>query len=73
MKDRMRARRERQALLATLEPKVSQLFTDLGEAAKVVETVKADASLSPRERQVALQVVLRISLDRLNAAAQSRP
>jgi WD40 repeat protein len=74
MKDRMRARRERQALLATLEPKVRQLFTDLGEAAKVAETVKADASLSPRERQVALQVVLRISLDRLNGvAAEPRP
>jgi WD40 repeat protein len=73
MKDRVRARRERQALLSELEPKVRQLFTDLGEAAKVAGKVKADASLSPRERQVALQVVLRISLERLNAAAQSRP
>jgi WD40 repeat protein/serine/threonine protein kinase len=72
MKDRMRARRERQALLGTLEPKVRQLFADFGEAAKVAEVVKADASLSPRERQVALQVVLRISLDRLNAAAETR-
>jgi WD40 repeat protein len=73
MKDRVRTRRDRQALLAKLEPKVRQLFTDFGEAAKVAETVKADASLSPRERQVALQVVLRISLDRLNAAAEPRP
>ena len=73
MKDRVRARHERQALLAKLEPQVRQLFTDFGEAAKVAGKVKADASLSPRERQVALQVVLRISLDRLNAAATSRP
>jgi WD40 repeat protein len=74
MKDRVRARRERQALWSKLEPKVRQLFTDFGEAAKVAEKVKSDASLSPRERQVALQVVLRISLERLNAAAaQPRP
>jgi hypothetical protein len=73
MKDRVRARRERQALLSKLEPNVRQLFADFGEAAKVAEKVKADASLSARERQVALQVVLRISLDRLNAAAESHP
>ena len=39
---------------------------------KTLVTVKSDASLSPRERQVALQVVLRISLDGLNAAAAER-
>jgi WD40 repeat protein len=74
MKDRVRARRERQALLSKLEPKVRQLFADFGEAAKVAQQLKSDASPSPRERQVALQVVLRISLARLNAAAaEPRP
>ncbi len=69
MTDRMRARRERQALLKQLEPNVRQLFAELGDAGKVVHKVKSDQSLSPRARQVALQIVLRISLDQLNAAA----
>ena len=70
LKDRLQARRERQAILAQVEPMVQRLFTELGDAGKVVERVKADASLSTRARQVALQVVLRTSLDRLNTAAR---
>jgi hypothetical protein len=66
-KDRVRARRERQGLMPRLEPKVRQLFAELGDAGKVVEKVKSDRLLSARERQVALQTVLGISLDRLNA------
>jgi hypothetical protein len=62
--------RERQAILARVEPMVQRLFTELGDADKVVERVKADASLSTRARQVALQVTLRTSLDRLNTAAR---
>ena len=74
MKDRVRARRERQALWSQLEPKVRQRFVELGDADKVVEMVKSDQSLSQRAREVALQVVLRISLDRLKAAAsEPRP
>jgi WD40 repeat protein len=74
MKDRVRARRERQGLVLRLEPKVRQLFADLGDSVKVVEKVKSDRSLSPRARQVALQIALRLSLDQLNAAAsEPRP
>ncbi len=62
LKDRVQARRERQAILAQVEPRVQQLFAELGDAAKVVERIKADASLSMRARQVALQAVLRTSL-----------
>jgi len=64
---RARTRRERQTILANLEPMVRRLFAALGNATKVVEDVKSNQSLTVRERQVALQVVLRISLDRLNA------
>ncbi|MEI6786083.1 MAG: hypothetical protein WCQ21_34795, partial [Verrucomicrobiota bacterium] len=59
-----------QAILAQVEPMVQRLFTELDDAGKVVERVKADASLSTRARQVALQVALRTSLDRLNTAAR---
>jgi WD40 repeat protein/serine/threonine protein kinase len=69
IKDRMQARRERQAILAQVEPTVQRLFAEFGDAGKVVEKVKADVSLSARARQVALQVVLRTSLDRQNTAA----
>jgi WD40 repeat protein/serine/threonine protein kinase len=68
MKDRVRARRERQDLVPQLESKVRQLFADLSDANKVVENVKSDQSLTARERQVALQIVLQISLAHLNAA-----
>jgi WD40 repeat protein len=69
LKERVQARRERQTILADVEPIVQRLFAELGDAGKVVEKVKADVSLSARARQVALQVVLRTSLDRINAAA----
>jgi WD40 repeat protein len=69
LKDRVQARRERQTMLADVEPMVQRLFAETGDARKVVEKVKADVSLSARARQVALQVVLRTSLDRINAAA----
>jgi hypothetical protein len=51
---------------------VQRLFAEIRDAGKVVERVKADASLSARERQIALQAALRMSLDRINAAP-SRP
>ena len=70
LKDRMQARRERQAILAQVEPMVQRLFTERGDASKVVEKVKADASLSTRARQIGLQVALRTSLDRHNTAAR---
>ena len=74
IKDRMQARSERQAILAQVEPMVQRLFAEFGAAGKVVEKVKADVSLSARARQVALQVVLRTSLDRQNTASpQSHP
>ena len=66
---RVRTRRERQTILAGVEPMVQRLFAELGDAGKVVERVKADASLSTSERQIALQVALRMSLDRINAGA----
>jgi len=70
LKDRVQARRERQSVLAQVEPMVQRLFGELGDASKVVERVKADVSLSTRARQIALQVALRMSLNRINAAAQ---
>ncbi len=70
MKDKMQARRERQAILAQVEPTVQRLFAECGNAGKIVEKVKAHVSLSARARQVALQVVLRTSLDRQKIALQ---
>jgi WD40 repeat protein len=58
LKDRMQARRERQEVVARVEPMVQRLLNELGDAARVAEEVKADTSLSQRARQVALQVVL---------------
>jgi WD40 repeat protein len=67
---RARTRRERQTILAGVEPMVQRLFAELGDAGKVVERVKADVSLSTRERQIALQVALQMSLERINGAAR---
>jgi WD40 repeat protein len=61
---RAQTRRERQTILAVVEPMVRRLFAQLEDAGKVVEAIKADASLSTRERQIALQVALRMSLGR---------
>ena len=70
LRERVQARRERQTILAQVEPLVQRLFAELGDAHKVVERVKADPSLGTRARQVALQVTLRMSLSRMSAAAQ---
>lgn len=58
LKDRIRARHERQAILAQVVPLVQRLFDELSDAARVAEVVKADATMNPRAREVALQVVL---------------
>ncbi|MGO8698629.1 MAG: WD40 repeat domain-containing serine/threonine protein kinase [Limisphaerales bacterium] len=73
LKDRMQARRDRQSILAEVEPMVRRLFAELGDAGKVVERIKADDLLRERARQVALQVALRTSLDRINTAALKLP
>ena len=67
--DRMKARRERQDILAQVQPIVQRLFVELGDAGRVVEKIKTDPSLNARARQVALQVTLRRSLDQLKQAA----
>ena len=64
LKDRLKERRDRQAILTLVEPLVERLFTELGDASAVVERLKADASLSDRARQVALQSVLRTAIER---------
>jgi WD40 repeat protein len=63
LKDRMQARRERQDFVTQVEPLVRRLFNKLGDAARVAEVVKADTSLGPRARQVALQVVLAAAIE----------
>jgi hypothetical protein len=70
---RMQARRDRQSILAEVEPKVRRLFAELGDAGNVVERIKTDDLLKARARQIALQVALRISVDRINAAARQPP
>lgn len=67
--DRIQARRERQVILAQVEPMVQRLFAELGDARQVVEKVKTDSALGARARQIALQVTLRVSLDRQKTTA----
>ena len=72
--DRMQARRDRQDLVARVEPMVQRLFNELGDAAGVVERVKADTSLSRQDRQVALQLVLAAGISaRSSTPAPSGP
>lgn len=73
MSDRVQARRERQAILVQVEPMVQRLFAELADAGKVVQRVKVDASLGTRARQVALQITLRMSLQRRNPAGAWPP
>ncbi len=71
LKDRKEARRARQAILVQVEPMVQRLFGELGDTSKVVEWLRADASLSARARQIALQIVFRTAIER--RAATSKP
>ena len=59
---RLKARRERQSMIAELQPVVRQLFDDYQDPQVVVELIKSDASLRDRRREVALQLVLQKSV-----------
>ncbi len=58
------ARDEHDAITARLGPHIRALFQQLGDASAVVEHVEADATLTPREREIANQLILRDSLAR---------
>ncbi len=63
LRERVRAREDRKEALSQVEPLVSRLFDDLHDPARVVERVNADATLSPLHRRVAMQLVLKRSLE----------
>src|SRR5262249_28168213 len=67
--ERTRARRERQAIVEQVRPLVQRLFSELNDAALVVEKLRNDPSLSPRARQVALQLVLAAGIEHINNAS----
>jgi len=61
-RERMQARREREAIVARVEPVVTRLFEDLKDAAAVAdrldELLEGPTGWTPREREVAGQVLL---------------
>jgi eukaryotic-like serine/threonine-protein kinase len=61
---RLAARKEWERIAATLEPRVRQLFDELPAAEAVVSYLKFSQSLTPRQREIALQLALRTSIER---------
>jgi len=64
LRERVAARAERGAALTVVEPLVAQWFAELTDPERVIERIESDASLTPTQRKVALQVVLRTGLER---------
>lgn len=58
------ARDEYESISARLTPHIRALFEQLGDASAVVEHVEADTALTPREREIANQLILRESIAR---------
>lgn len=58
------ARDEYDSISARLTPHIRALFEQLDDASAVVEQVEADATLTPREREIANQLILRESIAR---------
>ena len=59
------ARQVYKAAAARLEPMIVALFKEQGDATRVADHVEADSTLSERERQIALQIVLKTSIARM--------
>lgn len=55
---RIQARTARTQAIAQVESKVADLFAEVGDAAKVVERLTHDATLTNQQRRAALQLVL---------------
>lgn len=73
IRTRVQAREARKKALTHVEPMVTGLLAELQDPSKVVERIKADASLSPLERKTALQVVLKAGLTARPAEDSSPP
>lgn len=61
---RIRARKDRKEILARVEPLMMRLLDQLGDGREVAARLAADTSLTVREREVALQALLRESVAR---------
>ena len=64
---RLQARRDRRRILERLEPEVRAIFAARVDPLPVLEQIEADSGLGAREKELAKQVVLRISVERLSA------
>jgi WD40 repeat protein len=62
--ERYRRKVERRALVRELTPLVLDRFGRVGDAGRVVESIRTDASLEGRRREVALQIALAESVRR---------
>jgi eukaryotic-like serine/threonine-protein kinase len=66
--DRLAARHEWERLAAEVEPRVRQTLDAADDPGQAMEQLRQDDSLGPRAREVALQVALRILLERRGVA-----
>jgi hypothetical protein len=66
--ERIKARDARKATVARIGPKVARLFDELGDAQAVLASIRANAGLTPREDQIARQLILGESLRRMDPA-----
>jgi len=64
---RIAARDARQKIVAELRPRIDSLFADYADVKTIIDRVSHDQSLSDREREVALQLVLAESVRRSTA------
>ncbi len=63
IRERVEERNARLTSLSAVEPMVARLFDEHKDAAKVIERISADGSLTATQRKTALQVVLRRGLE----------
>jgi len=70
---RLAARHAREKVVAELQPGIDRSFADYNDPETIIDRINHDQSLSDRRREVALQLVLAGSVNRLNSAAESPP
>lgn len=69
----LKAQNAYEETVARMGPRIDTLLDELGDATLVADQVRADPTLSPRERQIALHCVLKTSIARADAEGAKQP
>ncbi len=70
MNTRLAAARVRTQIVARIEPDVKAIFAQSADSSEMAAHLRADSSMNDREREVALQILLKFAVEAGNLQSQ---